>query len=256
MGQLTIGQLAKRAGISRSALRFYEEQGLLSPATRSAAGYRLYDDEASQTLVFIQRAQRLGFSLGDIKAMLDARQHGDGPDRSVASIAEHRYLEIERQLTELLVQRHEMGSFLEDLDQSASGEIDSPENLYKRLVARVCGHDQEGSPARATLAWLLATTGCALAGADRDALIRPLAGRHIHVWRDGDGYRVLIPGRDAAVRAALEAIASLEAECHAHEAPKLEETDEGFVFIAEGDEAFLFAQFFLDLESTNSEQTA
>jgi len=252
MSNLTIGQLAEQTGVSRSTLRFYEEQGLVSPATRTAAGYRLYSPDAAETLLFIQRAQRLGFSLSDIKAMLARRDADAAPDRSVASIARDRYLEIERQLTELLVQRHEMGAFLSGLSPAERDEPTDAENLYRRLVERVCGHEHDDSSARATLGWLLTTTGCALAGADRDELIRPLAGRHIHVWRDGNSYRVLIPGHEAAVRSALEAIASLEAECHAHATPRLEETDEGFLFIAEGDEAFLFALFFLDLESTKS----
>jgi hypothetical protein len=50
----------------------------------------------------------------------------------------------------------------------------------------------------------------------------------------------------------LREIAALEADCHAHAAPRLERTDVGFVFVAEGDEAFLFAQFFLALESGKS----
>jgi len=249
MDQLTIGQLAKQAGVSRSMLRYYEEQGLLKPVGRTAAGYRLYSPEAARTLLFIRRAQRLGFSLGDIQTLLQRLERGVLLDETVVGLAEQRYLEIERQLTELLVQRHEMGALLLDLkDRSQTGAHQS-EDLYERLVQRVCGHGHDHSPARATLAWLLDRTGCSLADFGRDQLVKALEGKHIHVWRDGDGYRVLIPGHDEAVAAALTEIAALEADCHAHNAPRLERTDEGFVFIAEGDEAFLFAQFFLDLEA-------
>jgi MerR family copper efflux transcriptional regulator len=249
MAQLTIGQLAEQTGVARSTLRYYEEQGLIEPAGRTEAGYRVYTADARERLLFIQRTQRLGFSLSDIRAMLERREgRGEG---SVASLAEQRYLEIERQLTELLVQRHEMGAFLRDLQGHDGAESGDAVRLYERLIERVCGHDPHTSGASETLAWLLDTTGCALAGADREGLIAPLAGRHIHVWRDAQGYRVLIPGREPEVRRALEAIAALEAECHAHSAPRLEETSEGFLFIAEGPEAFLFAQFFLALESTD-----
>lgn len=55
---LTIGQLAKRIGVRPSTLRFYEAEGLLSPAVRSEAGYRLYDAEAEQALLLIQRTHR------------------------------------------------------------------------------------------------------------------------------------------------------------------------------------------------------
>jgi DNA-binding transcriptional MerR regulator len=242
MTQLTIGQLAERTGVSRSALRYYEEQGLIKPAARTGAGYRLYDTDTADKLLFIQRAQRLGFSLADIGAML---QHaGDSADPAIAEIAEHRYLEIERQLTDLLVQRHEMGSFLREL-------ADVQGDIYQRLIDRVCGHDHgHQTAATATLQWLLHRTGCKLATSDVDTALAPLLGRHIHIWRDGDEYRVLVPGSDPAIERALRAIAALEAECHAHAAPRLERTAEGYVFVAKGENAFSFAQLFLDMEST------
>ena len=67
---LTIGQLAKKVGLRPSAIRYYEEQGLIQPKERSDAGYRLYAPAAESTLRFIQRAQRLGFSLADIHSLL------------------------------------------------------------------------------------------------------------------------------------------------------------------------------------------
>lgn len=253
MSQLTIGQLAERAGIARSALRYYEEQRLIAPATRTRAGYRLYRTDTVDRLLFIQRAQRLGFSLADIKSMLDETARPPSRQSSVVAIAERRYLDIERQLTDLLVLRHELGAFLSDLYRSRK----DPSDVYERLIARVCSHDRDDPAAvRATLGWLLERTDCVLAREDRDKLIEPLAGLHIHVWRDGEGYRVLIPGTDARVAAALERIAALEAECHAHAELRLERSDEGYVFVAEGDKAFLFAQLFLDLESTKRRENA
>jgi MerR family Zn(II)-responsive transcriptional regulator of zntA len=266
---LTIGELAKQAGVSRSMLRYYEDQGLLKPAARSRAGYRLYAPEAARTLLFIQRAQRLGFSLADIQFLLDRIDDGALLDETVVALAERRYLELERQLTELLVLRHEMGAFLSDLNarigeagredgaetsrtpaSRAIGKDAASHDLFERLVRRVCGHEEPGGgPAREALSWLLDRSGCALAGVDRDRLLAALSGRHIHVWRDDGGYKVLIPGHTLELEAALKTIAGVEADCHAHPVPRLERTDEGFLFTAEGDKAFLFAQFFLDLEA-------
>jgi len=248
MAELTIGQLAKRAGVSTSMLRYYEEQGLVTPAGRTAAGYRLYAPEAEQTLLFIQRAQRLGFSLGDIRVFLERLQRGALPDETVSAVAEQRYLEIERQLTDLLVLRHEMGVFLLDFLARAANVDEGPADLYQRLMQRVCGHEGGGSQARATLSWLLDRTGCALANVERDELLAALAGQHVHIWRDGGSYRVLIPSHQPGVERALREIGSIEADCHAHEAPLLERTEEGFIFSATGEQAFLFAQLFLDLE--------
>jgi hypothetical protein len=90
--------------------------------------------------------------------------------------------------------------------------------------------------------------GCALAAWDRGEVLDVLRGRHIHVWREPDGYSVLIPGDDAQIGVALQQIAASEAGCAAHAEPTVEHTAEGYVFSAHGDNAFLFAQFFLALE--------
>lgn len=249
MKRLTIGELAKQAGVSRSMLRYYEEQGLLKPAARSAAGYRLYAPEAARTLLFIQRAQRLGFSLADIQILLERLGRGGRFDQTLVRLAEERYLEIERQLTDLLVLRHEMAAFLADLNTRIETGDDSGRDLYEQLIRRVCGHEPGAAPPREALAWLLERTGCALANLDRDAVLHALEGRHVHIWRDEDGYRVLVPGHDPQLEHALQEIARVEADCHAHPTPRLERTDEGYLLVAEGDRAFLFAQFFLDLET-------
>jgi DNA-binding transcriptional MerR regulator len=67
----TIGQVAERSGFSSSALRYYEDIGLLSPSERSANGYRVYDDDALARLAFVARAKGLGCSLDEITDLLD-----------------------------------------------------------------------------------------------------------------------------------------------------------------------------------------
>lgn len=66
MSTYTIGETAERSGFSASALRYYEGIGLVSPATRTEAGYRLYDEDALDRLAFIARAKQLGCSLEEI----------------------------------------------------------------------------------------------------------------------------------------------------------------------------------------------
>jgi DNA-binding transcriptional MerR regulator len=252
MSQFTIGQLAKKSGVSRAALRYYEEQALIEPAGRTSAGYRLYDESARKRLTFIQRAQRLGFSLADIRNMITSAESGDSSQAgdSVHSIAERRYIEIERQLTELLVQRHEMAAFLNDVETHDA----QADEIYQRLVDSVCAHDHaDEGQALATLDRLLTRTGCALTVDARGDLVKPLLGRHMHIWRDGDSYRILIPDADDAVADALAGVAALEAQCHAHAAPQFERTDEGCLFIATGENAFLFAQLFLDIAAMRRE---
>lgn len=70
---LTIGKVAKRAQVTADSIRFYEREGLIKPTRKSEAGYRLYTDEAIRRLGFIRHAQQCGFSLGEIRELLDLR---------------------------------------------------------------------------------------------------------------------------------------------------------------------------------------
>ena len=70
MKTLTIGQLARRAGVGVETVRFYEREGLLAEPARRESGYRQYDDTSVHTLRFIRRARDLGFSIKEIAALL------------------------------------------------------------------------------------------------------------------------------------------------------------------------------------------
>ena len=66
MSTYTIGQVAERSGFSASALRYYEQHGLVEPVERTDAGYRLYDDSSLARLRFIARGKELGCTLEEI----------------------------------------------------------------------------------------------------------------------------------------------------------------------------------------------
>ena len=71
-----ISELAARTGTTPATLRFYEQEGLL-PAARSAAGYRVYGEDAAERLEFIADAKRLGLPLTDIRELLAAWDEGE-----------------------------------------------------------------------------------------------------------------------------------------------------------------------------------
>lgn len=77
MHEFGIGQLAKRAGVPIDTVRYYERSGLLSPADRTASGYRQYGEVELRRLRFIRRAKSLGFTLEDIRALLQLSQEQD-----------------------------------------------------------------------------------------------------------------------------------------------------------------------------------
>ncbi|UXI70683.1 heavy metal-responsive transcriptional regulator [Tahibacter amnicola] len=98
---MSIGQLAKRAGVPIDTVRYYERNGLLTPAHRTAAGYRHYGDRQLKRLRFIRRAKALGFTLDDIRGLLTLSDEQDvatvkqAAQRKVDDIAQ-RIAELER----------------------------------------------------------------------------------------------------------------------------------------------------------------
>lgn len=91
--RLKTAELAALAGIAPSAVRYYERRGLLTDPGRTPAGYRDYPPDAVDTLLFIQRAQELGFTLREIKALLALRgeQRGCG---EMCRLAEEKVEEL------------------------------------------------------------------------------------------------------------------------------------------------------------------
>ncbi len=99
--QFLIGELAREAGVKSDTVRFYEKQSLLPKPTRTAAGYRVYDEAALKQLRFIKQAQSLGFSLQEIHRILNLRGEGKTTCRCVLGIAEATLSETEAKLHEL-----------------------------------------------------------------------------------------------------------------------------------------------------------
>lgn len=78
---LSIGQISTRSGVAASALRFYEDQGLIS-SRRTAGNQRQYQRSTLRRIAFIQAAQRVGLALSEIKSALDSLPHDRTPNRT------------------------------------------------------------------------------------------------------------------------------------------------------------------------------
>jgi len=95
------GELAERAGVNVETLRFYERQGLLHEPPRTASGYRQYPPETVRRLEFIGRAKGLGFSLAEIKDLLELRVREETTCCDVRDRAREKLEHIHAKIAEL-----------------------------------------------------------------------------------------------------------------------------------------------------------
>ena len=95
MRPLTIGVVARRAGVGVETVRFYERQGLLDEPARKESGYRQYAEGVVARLRFIRRAKELGFSLKEIKELLALRVDPTTTCAEVRARAEAKIADVE-----------------------------------------------------------------------------------------------------------------------------------------------------------------
>lgn len=100
--ELTIGRLARVAGVNVETVRYYQRVGLIHEPPRPPEGYRRYSPDTVDRIRFIKRAQKLGFSLGDISELLEL---GDGRCADVRARAEQKNAQIEAQIRDLEAMR-------------------------------------------------------------------------------------------------------------------------------------------------------
>ncbi|WP_323167685.1 MerR family transcriptional regulator [Pseudomonas atacamensis] len=97
---MKIGELEARSVTSRHTLRYYEQIGLISPL-RQTNNYRVYNEQTLQDLDFIQRAQSMGFSLGEIGEILDAQRNKLIDCAEGAKLIEKKMADIKRKIGNL-----------------------------------------------------------------------------------------------------------------------------------------------------------
>lgn len=95
---LTIGKIASLSKVSADTLRYYEREGLISPAGKSEGGYRLYDRDAVRRVRFIKEAQHCGFTLTEIRNLLDMRTSDAACCRDVRRVAVEKKIQLEAKI--------------------------------------------------------------------------------------------------------------------------------------------------------------
>ncbi|WP_315778481.1 MULTISPECIES: helix-turn-helix domain-containing protein [unclassified Bradyrhizobium] len=112
MSRLTIGDLAKRTGTKVETIRYYERIGLLPVPARTEGNYRTYDNDQLGRLSFIRRARDLGFSIDQVRDLLDLADQRDRSCEAVDVIAGQHLAEIERKIADLVALRDELADVI------------------------------------------------------------------------------------------------------------------------------------------------
>jgi MerR family transcriptional regulator, copper efflux regulator len=113
---MRIGELAQRTGISTSRIRFYEKHKVLPQPIRDGNGYRKYPDSAAKILSLIDDAQRLGFSLSEIRAAL-SEAAPNFPSRAAKVKALRSKLDhIDQHMKDVRARRRQIVKLLEEMD--------------------------------------------------------------------------------------------------------------------------------------------
>lgn len=123
MQVLTIGQVARQAGIGVETVRYYEREGLIPAPPRSASGYRHYPADSVRRLAFIRHAKALGFSLADIRELLALRTESGASSEPVRQLAEAKLMEIRDKIAAL----EKMQQTLEHLVEQCPGHVPTSE---------------------------------------------------------------------------------------------------------------------------------
>lgn len=110
---LTAGKLAKAALVNVETLRYYERRGLLPEPPRKDSGYRVYPDTAVERLHFIKGAQALGFTLEEIRDLLNLRVDEHAHRADVRRRAQEKVEHIERKILALQAMRDALGDLIE-----------------------------------------------------------------------------------------------------------------------------------------------
>jgi DNA-binding transcriptional MerR regulator len=225
---LRVSELADRAGVAPSTVRFYERAGLLSPARRAENGYRVFDESALDELAFVSRAKGIGMSLEDIADLVAAWPTGEcrSLQARLRGFLAGRIGQVREQLAELGAFERQLQTVLGRLSARDPG----PEHCGKGCICEAdldVAADESSSGLRP---W-----GCSL---DSDALAsrigqwRALAATATSVKRTSGTVRLVLPA-DPDMAAAVARLCAAETACCAQTRFLLEVTADQVILTVE-----------------------
>lgn len=117
---LQTGEVARQAGVNVETLRFYERRGILPEPPRRASGYREYPPDTVDLIRFIKRAQELGFSLKEIRELLDLRQGSRRATGQVPRLVKAKIAEIDQKIRDLEAMNQALAGLLGACEKKTS----------------------------------------------------------------------------------------------------------------------------------------
>lgn len=136
----SIGALARETGVKVPTIRFYEQIGLLPPARRTEADWRVYGDDSRKQLDFIRHARDLGFPVEDIRALLSMAQHPEQPCADADTIARTQLAAVDRKIAQLESLREELRRMVASCDGGPAAECRVIEALSDAALCE--GHER------------------------------------------------------------------------------------------------------------------
>ncbi|HVR79958.1 MAG TPA: heavy metal-responsive transcriptional regulator [Acidimicrobiia bacterium] len=129
---MQIGEVARKVGVATSAIRFYEETGLIPEPERTPSGYRVYDSAVIDRLAFIRAGQAVGLTLGELAEVLQIRDRGEAPCRHVTDLIGIHIREIDDRIRDLRKLRQDLAGLAETAAAFNPAEC-SPESVCRIL---------------------------------------------------------------------------------------------------------------------------
>jgi Cu(I)-responsive transcriptional regulator len=127
-----IGDLARATDTKVETIRYYERIGLLPPPARTSGNYRAYGAEQLNRLSFIRRARDLGFSIEQVRTLLDLANEKDRSCGAVDAIAREHLAEVERKIADLTALRRELRDLIGQCRRGTIAECRIVEALAPR----------------------------------------------------------------------------------------------------------------------------
>lgn len=113
MKSMMIGEVAKQSGVGIETIRYYEQEGLLQEPERRPSGYRVYDESAVERLAYIKRAKELGFTLAQIRELLELPFAAHSGCDHIRQRAEAKLADIDSKIRSLQQMKRLLGKIVE-----------------------------------------------------------------------------------------------------------------------------------------------